>query len=132
MTLLQSLTCVQLFVTPWTAARQASMFFTVSRSLLKLLSIELRMPSYHLILCCPLLLPSVLLSIKVFSKESALCIRWPKYWNFSISASNEYSRLISFRIDWFDLLGIQGIHKSLLQHHSSKTSVLWPSAFFIV
>ena len=119
----QSLSCVQLFVTPWTAACQAFWSFTISRSLLKLMSIELVMPSNHLILCHPLLLlPSIFPSIRVFSNESALRIRWPKYWSlsFSISPSNEYSGLISFRIDWFDLLAVQGTLKSLLQHHSSK------------
>ena len=117
----QLLSHVQLFVTPWTAALQASPSFTISWSLLKLMSIETVMPSNHLILCHPLLfLPSIFPSIKVFSDESVLCIRWPKYWSFSfsISSSNEYSGLISFRIDWFDLLAVQGILKSLLQHHS--------------
>ena len=116
---------VQIFVTPWTAARQDSLLFTVSQSLLKLMSIESVMPSNCLILCHPLLLlPSIFPSIKVFSNESALCNRWPKYWSFNISPLNEYSGLISFRIDWFDLLAVQGILKSLLQHHSSKASVL--------
>ena len=117
---------------PWTAACQASLSFTVSQSLLKLMSIELMMPSNHLILCCPLLLPSVFSSIRVFSSESALCIRWPKYWkfSFSISPSSEYSGLISFRIDWFDLLA--GTLKSLLQHHSLKPSILRHSAFRMV
>ena len=129
----QLLTCVWLFETLWTAARQASLSFTLSRSLLKLMSIELMMPCNHLILCCPLLLlPSVFLSIRVFSNELALCIRWPKYWSSGISPSSEYSGLISFRIDWLDLLGIQGILKSLLQHHSSKASILGHSAFFMV
>ena len=131
----QSLNCVQLFATPWTAAHQASLSFTNSWGLLKLMSIKSVMPSNHLILCCPLLLlPSVFPSIKVFSKESVLHIRWPKYWSFSfsISPSNEYSGLISFRIDWFDLLTVQGTLKSLLQHHSSKASILWHSAFFMV
>ena len=126
---------VRLFATPWTAARQASLSVTNSRSLSKLMSIELMMPSNHLILCHPLLLlPSVFPSIRVFSNESALCIRWPKDWSFSfsISPSNEYSGLISFRMDWFDLLGIQGTLKSLLQHHSSKASILRCSAFFVV
>ena len=124
---------VRLFVTPWTAARQASLSITNSQSLLKLMFIKLMMPSNHLILCCPLLLPpSVFPSIRVFSNESVLRIRWPKYWSFSISPSNEYSGLISFRIDWFDLLSVQGTLKSLLQHHSSKASVLQCSAFFIV
>ena len=120
--------------TPWIAARQASLFITISWSLLKLMSIELVMPSNHLILCCPLLLPSVLPSIRVFSNESVLPIRWPKYWSFSfsISPSNEYSGLISFRKDWLDFLAVQGTLKSLLQHHSSKASVLQHTAFFIV
>ena len=123
----QSLSHVWLFVTPWTAARQASLSITNSQSLLKLMSIESVMPSNYLILCCPLLLlPSIFPSTRVFSNESVLCIRWPKYWSLSfiISPSNEYSGLISFRIDWFDLLGIQGTLKSLLQHHSSKASIL--------
>ena len=103
------------------------------RSLLRLMTIKLVMPSNHLILCCPLLLlPSIFPSIRVFSNESALCIRWPKYWSFSISPSNEYSGLISFRIDWLDLLAVQGTLKSLLQHHSSKASILRRSAFFTV
>ena len=119
---------------PWTAARQASLFITSCQSLLKLMSIESVMPSNHLILCCPLLLPSVLPSIRVFSKESVLCIRWPKYWSFSISSSpsNEYSGLNSFRMDWLDLLAVQRTLKSLLQPHSSKVSILRCSAFFIV
>ena len=123
----QSLSRVQLFVTPWTAARPESMSITNSRSLLKLMSIESVMPSNHLILCRPLLLlPSIFPSIRVFSKESVLPIRWPEYWSisFSISPSNEYSGLISFRMDWLDLLAVQGTLKSLLQHHSSKASVL--------
>ena len=131
----QALSCVQLFATPWTAACQASLSITNSRSLLKLLSIELVMPSNHLILCRPLLLPpSIFPSIKDFSNESALHIRWPKYWSFSfsISPSNEHSGLIFFRMDWFDLLAVQGTLKSLLQHHSSKASILQHSAFFIV
>ena len=128
----QSLSRVQLFVTPWTVATQASLFITNSQSLLKLVSIESVMPSNHLILCCPLLLPSIFPSIRVFSSESVLHIRWPKYWSFSISPSHEYSALISFRIDWFDLLAVQGTLKSLLQHHSSKASILRRSAFFIV
>ena len=131
----QLLSCVQLSVTPWTAACQASLSITNSKSLRKLIPIELVMPSNHLILCHPLLLPlSSIPSIRVFSNESALCIRWPKYWsfNFSISPSNEYSELISFRMDWLDLLAVQGTLKSLLQHHSSKASILWHSAFFIV
>ena len=121
------------FVTPWTAARQASLSITNSRSLLKLMSIKSVMPFYHLILCCPLLLlPSVFPSIRVFSNESVLLIRWPKYWSFSfnISSSNEYSGLISFRKDWLDLLSVQGTLKCLLQHHSSKISTLHCSAFF--
>ena len=134
----QSLSHVLLFVTLWTAAHQASLSFTVSQSLLKLTSIEPTMPSNHLILCCPLLLlPPVFPSTRVFSKESALHIRWTKYWNFSFSTSpsNEYfqkSALISFRIDWFDLLAVQGILKSLLQHHSSEVSILQCSTFFMV
>ena len=119
----QSLSCVQLSVTPWTAAHQASPSITNSRSLPKLVSIESVMPSNHLILCCPLLLlPSIFPSIRVFSNESALRTRWPKYWSFSfnISPSNEHPGLISFRIDWLDLLAVQGTLKSLLQHHSSK------------
>ena len=121
--------------TPWTAACQASLFITNSRSLLRLIPIELVMPSSHLILCHPLLLlPSIIPSIRVFSNESVLHIRWPKYWSFSfsISPSNEYSRLISFRMDWLDLPAVQGTLKSLLQHHSSKASILWSSAIFIV
>ena len=131
----QLLSCVQRFVTPWNAARQTPLSITNSRSLPKLTSIESVMPSNHLILCCPLLLPpSIFPSIKVFSKESVLPIRWPKYWNFSfsISPSNEYAGPISFRIDWFDLLAVQGTLRSLLQHHSSKASVLQCSAFFTV
>ena len=125
----------QLFVTPWTAACQASLSITNFQSLLKLMSIELVMPSNHLILCCPLLLlPSTFPSTRVFSSESVLHIRWPKLWSFSfsISPSNEYSGLISFRIDWFDLLAVQRTLKSLLQHHSSKESILRRSAFFMV
>ena len=120
---------------PWTAPCQASLSITNSPSLLKFMSIESVMPSNHLILCRPLLLlPSVFRNIRVFSNESARHIRWPKYWSFSfnISPSNEYSGLISFRMDWLDLLGVQGTLKSLLQHHSSKASILWHSAFFIV
>ena len=118
-------------VTPWTAAHQASLFFTISWSLLKLMSIESMMPSNHFILCCPLLLSSVFLKIRVFFSESVLRIRWPKYWCFSfcISRSDEYSGLISFRIDWFDLLSVQGCLKSLLQHHSLKASIFWCSVF---
>ena len=124
-----------LFATPWTAARKASLFITNSQSLLKLMSIESVMPSNHLILCSPLLLlPSVFPSITVFSNESVLHIRWPKDWSFSfsISPSNEYSGLISFGMDWLYLLAVQGTLKSLLQHHSSKASILQCSAFFIV
>ena len=119
----QLLSCVQLFGTPWTVARQASLFITNSRRLLKLMSIELVMPSNHLILCHPLLL---LLSIRVFSSESVLRTRWPKYWSFSfsISPSSEYSGLISFRMDWLNLLAVQGTLKSLLQHHSSRHQFL--------
>ena len=120
--------------TTWATAHQASLYLTISWSLLKLMSIESMMPSNHLSLCHPLLpLPSILPSLWVFSSGSVLCIRWPKYWSFSfsISPSNEYSELISFRMDWLDLLAVQGIHKSLLQHHSSKASILRPSAFFI-
>ena len=129
----QLLSCVQFFVTPWTAGCQASLSITSSQSLLKLMSIESVMPSNHLILCHPLLvLPSIFPSIRVFSNESVLWIRWPKYWSFSISPCHEYSGLISFRMDWLDLLEVQGTLKSLLQHHNSKASVLWHSAFFIV
>ena len=110
---------------PWTAVCQASLSIINSRSLLKLLFIELVMPSSHLILCGPLLFPpSIFLSIRVFSNESVLCIRWPKYWSFSISTSNEYSGMVSFTMDWMDLLAVQGTLKSLLQHHSSKASIL--------
>ena len=131
----QLLTHVQLFAIPWTSARQPSLSITNSESLPRLMSIELVMPSNHLILCHPLLLlPSMFPNIRVFSNESALHIRWPKYWSFSfnISPSNEHSGLISFRMDWLDLLAVQGILKSLLQHHSSKASILRRSAFFIV
>ena len=131
----QSLSCVQFFATPWTAARQTSLSITNSRSPPKPMSIELVMPSNHRILCCPLLLlPSIFPSIRVFSKESALHIRWPKYWSFSfnISPSNEHWGLISFRTDWLDLLAVQGTLKSLLQHHSSKASILWLSACLIL
>ena len=131
----ESLSRVWLFATPCTAARQASLFLTNSRSLLKLMSIETGMPLNYLILCHPLLLlPSIFSSIRVFSNESVLCIRWPKYWSFSfsISPSSEYSELTSSRIDWFDLLAVQGTLKSLLQHHSSKASILRCSAFFMV
>ena len=131
----QSLSCVRLFVTPWTTAHQASLSITNSWSSLRLTSIESMMPSSHLILCHPLLLlPSIFPSIRVFSNESVLRIRWSKYWSFSfsISPSNEYSGLISFRIDWFDFFTVQGTLKSLLQHHSSKPSILQLSAFFII
>ena len=126
----ESLSRVQLSATPWTATCQASL--TNSQSLLKLMSIESVMPSNHLILCHPLLPPSIFPSIRVFSKESVLRIRRPKYWSFSISPSNEHSGLISFRIDCLDLLEVQGTLKSLLQHHNSKVSILQHSAFFIV
>jgi len=130
----QSLSRVRLFVTPWTAACQASLSITNSQSLLKFMFIELVMPSNQLILCHTLLPPTIFPSIRVFSNESALRIWWPKYWSFScnISPSNEYSGLISFRMDWLDLLAVQGTLKSLLQHHSSKASILRRSAFFIV
>ena len=135
---IQLLSPVRPFVTPWTAARQVSLSFTISQSLLKVMSIEsteLMMPSNHLILCHPfLLLPSIFLSIRVFSNESVLHIRWPKDWSFSfiISPFNEYSGLIYFRMHSFDLLAIQGTLNSLLQHHSLKASILWCSAFFMV
>ena len=133
----QSFRHVWFFETPWTAAHQASLSIVNSGSLLKLMFIESVMPSNHLILCHPLLLPSSIFpSIRVFSSESVLHIRWPKYWSwsfsFSISPSNEYSGLTSFRIDWLDLLAVQGTLKSLLQHHSSKASTLWHSAYFVV
>ena len=131
----QSLSCVRLFVTPWTAARQASLSITNSRSPRKPMSIESVMPSNYLILCRPLLLlSSICPSIRVFSNQSALHIRWPKYWSFSfnISPSNEPLGLTSFRMDWLDLLAVQGTLKSLLRHHSSKASILQCSAFFIV
>ena len=131
----QSLSRVQLFATPWTAARQASLSITNSQSSLRLMSIESVMPSSHLMLCHPLLLlSSIFPSIRVFSNESALHIRWPKYWSFSfkISPSNEHSGLISFRMDWLDLLAVQRTLKSLLQHHTSKASILQHSSFFIV
>ena len=130
----QLLSCVRLFATPWTTARQASLSITDSWSLLKLMSIESVMPSNHLIICCPLLFPhSIFPNIRVFSNESVLCIRWPSYWSFSfsISPSNEYSGLISFRMDCLDLFAVQRTLKSLLQHHSSKASILWCSAFFM-
>ena len=130
----QSLSRVLLFATPWTAAHQATLSITNSHSLLKLMSIESMMPSNHLILCHPLLLSSIFLSLRVFSNESVLHIRWPKYWSFSlsISPSNEHSGLISIRMDWLDLLAVQGTLKSLLQPHSSKASILLRSSFFIV
>ena len=129
------LSYVWLFATPWTVAHQASLSITNSWSLLKLMSIELVMPSNNLVLCRPLLLlPSIFPSIRVFSNESVLCNRWPKYWSlsFSISPSNEHPGLISFRMDWLDLLAVQGTLKSLLQHHTSKASILQCSAFFTV
>ena len=130
LSLVQSFSHVWEFVIPWTAACQASLSITNSQSLLKLMSV---MPSNHLILCRPLCLPpSIFPSIRIFSNESVLPIRWPKCWSFSISTSNEYSGLIFFRIDWFDLLEVQGTLKSLLQHHGSKASILRCSAFFIV
>ena len=131
----QSLSRVRLFATPWIAARQATLSITNSWSLPKLMSIESVMPSSHLILCHPLLfLSPIPPSIRGFFNESTLRMRWPKYWNFSFSTSpsNEYPGLISFRMDWLDLLAVQGTHKSLLQHHSSKASILWCSAFFTV
>ena len=126
---------VRLFVAPWTAAHQASLSITNSRNLLKLMSIKSVILSNHLILCRPLLLlPSIFTSIRVFSNESVICIKWPEYGSFSssISPSSEYSGLISFRMDWLDLLAVQGTLKSLLKHHSSKASILWCSAFFMV
>ena len=130
----QSLSCARLFATPWTAASQAALSITNSQTLLKLMSIKSVMPSNHLIVCCPLLLPSVFPRIRVFSSKSLLHIRWPKYWSFSfsISPSSEYSGLISFRMDWLDLLAVQRSLKGLLQHHSSKVSIRRCSAFFIV
>ena len=130
----QSLTHIQLFVNPWTLIPQASLSFTIPWSLLKFMSIESVMPTNLLILCCPLLLPSIFPSIRVFHNELALRIRWPKHWSFkfSISSSNECSGLISFRIDWFDLLAVQGTLKSLLQHHSLKASIFRCLAYFIV
>ena len=133
--MVQSFSCVRLFVTTWTIASQVSLCFTISRSLLKLLSLESVMPSNHFILCHPfLLLPSILPSIRIFSNESTLHVWWPNYWGFSFSISpfSEYSGLISFRIDWFDLLVVRGTLKSLLQNHSLKASILWCSAFFMV
>ena len=135
MSSVHSLSCVQLFETPWTAAHQASLSITNSRRILKFMCIEFVMPSNHFILCHPLLHPCSFFSrIRVFSNESVLRIRWPKFWSFSfnISPSNEYSGLISFRMDWLALLAIHGTLKSLLQHHSSNASILWCSAFFIV
>ena len=126
---------VQFFAPPWTATPQASLSITNSWSLLKLMSIKSEMPSNYLIICCALLLlPSIFPSIRVFSNESVILIRWPKYWSFSfmISPSKEYLGLVPFRIDWLDLLAVQGTLKSLLHHHSSKASVLWCSAFFMV
>ena len=131
----QSLSHVRLFATPWIAACQASLSITNSRSSPKLMSIESVMPSSHLILCCPLLLlPPIPPSIRVFYNKSTLCMRWPKYWSFSFSISpcNEHAGLVSFRMDWLDLLAVQGTLKSLLQHHSLKASNLWCSAFFTV
>ena len=132
---IQSLSCALLFVTLWTEALQASLSFPISRRLLKLMSTESVMPSNHLILCHPrLLLPSIFLSIRVYFNESTLCIRWPKYWSFSFSISlfNEYSGLISFRIDWFDCLAVQRTLNSLLHHYSLKASILWLLAFFFL
>ena len=131
----QSLSRVRLFATPWTAARQTSLSITISWSVLKFMSIELVMPSSHLILCCLLLLlPPIPRSFRVFSEESTLHMKWPKYWSFrfSIIPSKDHPGLISFRMDWLDLLAVQGTLKSLLQHHSSKASILWCSAFFTV
>ena len=133
--IVQSLSHVQLFATPWTAACQVSLSITISRSLFKLMSIESGMPSNHFILYCPLLLlPSIFPSIRVFSNESVICIRWPKYWSFSfnISPSSVYSGLVSFRIDWFDLLAVPGTLESLIQGHSPKAPILRRSAFFMV
>ena len=134
MIVVKLLSHVQFFVVSWTAACQASVSFTISWSLLKFMSIKSIMPSNHLILCRPLLLPSVFPSIKAFSSMSVLHIRWPGYWSFSfsISPSNEYLGLISLSTDWFDLLAVQGTLKSLLQHHSSKASILWHSEFSVV
>ena len=131
MFVVQLLSHVQLFETQWTAARQACLSFTISQSLLKLLSVEFMMPTNHLILCRPLLMPSVFPSVRVFSSELAVRIRWPKYWSFSISASNEYSGLISFMIDWCYLLAVQGTLKSLLQHHSLKASIHGAQCFLL-
>ena len=132
---IQLLSHIRLFATPWTAACQASLSITNSQSLLKLMSMKLVMPSNYLIFCHPLHLPpSIFPSIRVFSSDSVLCIRWPKYWSFSfsISPSSEYSGLIFFRIDWLDILAVQGTLKNLFQYHSSKASILWHSAFFMV
>ena len=136
-TSVQLLSCVQLLVTPWTTACQAPLSFTISWNLLRIMSIESVVPSNHLIICHPLLLlPSIFPNIRIFSSESALCIRWPKYWSFSfsISPSSEYSGLIFFffKINWFDLLAVQGTLKSFLQHHSSKASILQCSSFFMI
>ena len=131
----QLLSWVLLFATSWITAHQASLSITNSQSLLRLLSVESMMPSSHLILYCPLLLlPPIPPSIRVFSNKSTLCVKWPKYWSFSfsISPSNEHPGLISFTMDWLDLLAVQGTLKSLLQHHNSKPSMLWCSAFFTV
>ena len=131
----KSLSPVGLFATPWSAECQASLSITNAQSILKLMSTELVMPSNYLILCRPLLLlPSVFPSIRLFSNQSVLCIRWPRYWSFSfrVSPSNEYSGLISFRMDWLDLLTVQGTLKSLLQHHNSKATILWHPPFFTV
>ena len=129
----KSLSCIRLFLTPWTAAHQASLFFSSSWSLFRFMSVEWVLPSNHLILCCPLLLlPSIFPSIMVFSNEPVLHIKWPKYWNFSISPSSEYSCVISFRIDWFDHLAVQGTFESLLQHHKSKPSILQCPVFIMV
>ena len=130
----QLLSCVQLFATPWTSAHQASLSFSISWSLLILMSIESMMPSKHLIVCHPLLFPSIFPSIRVFSNESTFRITWPMYWSFSFSIcpSSEYSELISLRIDLFDLFSVQGTLKSLLQHHNSEASILSYSAFFVV
>ena len=133
--IVQSLSHVWLFVTPWTAAHQAPLSFTISQSLLKLMSVELMMLSNHRILCCPFfLLLSIFPSIRGFSNELALHIMWPGYWSFSfsISPSNEYSGLVSFRIDWFDLLAAQRTLQSVLQHHNLKASILWCSVFFMI
>ena len=129
----QPISCVQHFATPWTAACQASLSLTIPWNMLKLMSMESVMPPIYLIFGCPLLLlPSIFCSIKIFSNELALYIRWPKYWSFSISPSNEHPGLVSLRMDWLDLPAVQGTLKNLLQHHSSKASILWRSAFFMV